>query len=177
MQLCDCCHDNINGQQTYFNYCPYCKTWNTLYNNNNVIKCNTCSNTWCQGCGHPHQENCEINIYDLKKYNSTWKISGIGLACDYCKGEVPTGKLREYANYCPKCHNWGYLELVSNYEGEEEQRFLHCTHPTCGENYCVNCAMAQRDSYISSFLNDNYSYDEFTDKYFKIKHIRDEKNG
>jgi hypothetical protein len=175
VQLCDCCHENIDGQQTYFNYCPYCKTWNTLYNNNSVITCNTCHNTCCQGCGHSHSEDCEINIYDLKKYNNTWKISAIGLACDYCRNDVPTGKLREYANYCPKCHNWGYLTLESNYEGTEEQRFLHCTN--CDENYCVNCAMAQRDSYISSFLNDNYFYDDFTAKYFKIKHIRDELNG
>lgn len=175
VKFCDCCHDNIDGQQTYFNYCPYCRTWNTLYNSNNIIKCNTCPNTWCQGCGHSHNEECENNTKDLKKYNSTWQISGIGLSCDYCRNEVPTGKIREYANYCPKCHNWGYLTLKTEYSETEEQRFLHCSF--CGENYCVNCAMAQRDSYISSFLNDNYAYDDFTKKYFKIKHIRDVKNG
>lgn len=173
IQLCDCCHTNIDGQQTYFNYCPYCKTWNTLYDNQGVIKCNACEHTWCEGCGHSHTEECSMNENDLKEYNNTWKISAIGIPCNYCKNDISYGKMREYANYCPKCHNWGYMILQTEYEDDEERRFLHCT--SCGENYCVNCATSQGNSFITSFFGDQYYYyDDFIKKYFKMTHIRDD---
>lgn len=173
-RMCECCSENITGTQIYFNYCPYCKTWNTLYDNNNVINCNTCHKTWCQGCGHPHNVPCIEREYTLKKY-SEWKITAIGLPCNYCRNDIPYGKTREYANYCPKCHSWGYLELETTYsQNGDEQRFLHCTHSGCNESYCVNCSISQGQGFIQTFLNNNVDYRLFNSKYFKIKHIRDD---
>ena len=175
VKVCDCCAEHTDGQQTYFNYCPHCMTWNTLYNKNNVIACNTCSTTWCQGCGHPYGIDCNNTSLDLKKYND-WNINGIGAPCNYCKNEIPYGKTREYANYCPKCHRWGYLTLETEYNNDgDEQRFLHCDY--CGESYCVNCSIAQGQSFIYNFLNDStkYYYDDIFEKNFlKIRHIRDD---
>ena len=173
VRICDCCAENIDGIQTYFNYCPRCRTWNTLYNKGNVIACTGgCNLTWCQGCGHPYNVNCTDKSLDLKKYDS-WHISAIGMSCDYCKNEIPHGKTRIYADYCPKCHKWGYLTLETEYNSDgEEQRFLHCD--SCNESYCVNCAISQGKSFIKSFLNDNIAYDYFTENFAKIRHIRDD---
>ena len=173
VRFCDCCPESINGRQTYFNYCPHCKTWNTLYNKNNLIACTACSNTWCPACGHTTGIECSNKIYDLKKY-SDYNISAIGLECNYCKNEVPSGKNREYANYCPKCHRWNYLTLETKYDNGNERRFLHCDY--CGEFYCVNCSISQGKSFIKNFLNDNttYDYQTFTKNFEKLKYIRDD---
>lgn len=176
VKTCECCPEHLDGKQLYFNYCPRCQTWNTLYNNNNVIACNACSTTWCQACGHPYGVACTDKTLQLKKYNE-WFISATGMPCEYCANEIPYGKVREYANYCPKCHNWGYLTLETQYNSKgEEQRFLHCTHPSCGESYCANCSISQSKSFIKNFFADNtlYSYDYFVKNYFKITHIRDD---
>lgn len=172
-QTCDCCMDTVSTQ-TYFNYCPICKTWTTLYNKRNRITCSSCFNEWCQSCGHLIKDDCSNTLYNLKKYNE-WRISEIGLPCSYCKGDISYGKRREYANYCPKCHNWGYLTNITEYENGEERRFLHCD--SCGESYCVNCSISQGQSFITSFLNDRvegpmYGLSDF--KNYKIKHIRDD---
>ena len=174
LRMCDCCPEDVSSTQTYFNYCPSCKTWNTLYNNNDFITCNTCHQKWCQGCGHLQDRPCTEREFNLKQYNEG-KISAIGLPCDYCKNDIPYGKNREYANYCPKCHQWGYLTLETEYNiNGEEQRFLHCDY--CNESYCVNCSISQGRSFIKTFLGDNVNYDyiKFTEQYFKIKHIRDD---
>lgn len=173
VKVCDCCNDGSLGERTFFNYCPICKTWNTLYNKNNVISCTSCHTEWCQSCGHPHEYDCTNKAYDLKEY-SLWRITAIGLPCSYCKDDISYGKNREYANYCPKCHKWGYLTLETEYEDGEERRFLHCDY--CHEDYCVNCSISQGKSFIKNFINDNTNYDyaSFTNKYSKIKHIRDD---
>lgn len=173
VKTCECCPEDISGTQTYFNYCPHCKTWNTLYNNNNVISCNACHNTWCQACGHITGQVCTNKTNNLKKYNE-FVISAIGMPCNYCKNEIPYGKTRQYANYCPKCHQWNYLRLENEYENGEERRYLHCDY--CGESYCANCSISQGRSFINNFLNDNtiYDYNTFIENFRKIKHIRDE---
>lgn len=171
VKVCDCCTNGSTGQRTYFNYCPICKTWTTLYNNKNVITCTSCHTEWCQSCGHPYGYDCSNKTYDLKLYN-LWRISAIGLPCDYCRDDISYGKLREYANYCPKCHKWGYLRLDTEYINNTEQRFFYCD--SCHEAYCVNCSISQGQSFIKNFINDNTDYASFTDKYRKIKHIRDD---
>ena len=173
VKTCECCPEDISGKQTYFNYCPHCKTWNTLYNNNNLISCTACHNTWCQACGHETNQPCTNRANNLKKY-SEFVISSVGLPCNYCKNEIPYGKNRQYANYCPKCHQWGYLTLETEYQNGEERRFLHCDY--CNESYCANCSISQGRSFITNFLNDNtiYDYNTFIENFRKIKHIRDE---
>ena len=96
------------------------------------------------------------------------------MPCNYCKNEIPYGKTRQYANYCPKCHQWNYLRLENEYENGEERRYLHCDY--CGESYCANCSISQGRSFIKNFLNDNtvYDYNTFIENFHKIKHIRDE---
>ena len=174
IKFCDCCPTDAEGVQTYFNHCPRCHTWNTLYNKNNVIACKGCSITWCQSCGHPYNVNCSDNSLKLKKY-SDWKISATGMPCEYCKNEIPYGKVREYANYCPKCWHWGYLTLETKHNNDgDEQHFLHCDH--CNESYCVNCSISQGESFIKNFFNSEtlYNYDNFAKKYWKITHTRDD---
>ena len=146
--------------------------WNVLYESGNVIKCESCSNTWCQGCGQLKNVDCSIKEKNLKKYNSEWTISAIGTNCDYCDGDIPSGKLREYANYCPKCHKWGYLRLETKEYKDTERHFFHCD--SCEEDYCVNCSISQGKSFIKSFLNDNVYYENFINNYRKITHIRDD---
>ena len=174
VQSCSCCSSGVTGSQTYFNYCPICKTWTTLYNKKNHITCSNCHSSWCQGCGHNTKYECANKKYDLKLYN-LFSISAIGMPCSYCKDKIPYGKTREYANYCPKCHQWGYLTQETHYEDGEERRFLHCDY--CNELYCVNCSISQRQSFIKTFLNDRYNKDEFTRKFGKLTHIRDDING
>ena len=174
-QTCDCCND-ISSTQTFFNYCPHCETWTTLYNKQNRITCSSCSREWCQSCGHLVSNDCGNTTFDLKKYNA-WRISAVGLPCSYCKDDISYGKTREYANYCPKCHNWGYLTTTTEYENGEERRFLHCDY--CKESYCVNCSISQGQGFIKSFLNDRVNnqndYIGLSDfQNFKIKHIRDD---
>lgn len=171
-EMCDCCDTTSVGKKTYFNYCPHCKMWNVLYESGNVIKCESCSNTWCQGCGQLKNVDCSIKEKNLKKYNSEWTISAIGTNCDYCDGDIPSGKLREYANYCPKCHKWGYLRLETKDYKDTERHFFHCD--SCEEDYCVNCSISQGKSFIKSFLNDNVYYENFINNYRKITHIRDD---
>ena len=99
------------------------------------------------------------------------------MSCDYCRNEIMIGKTREYANYCPKCHNWGYLTLDSEYIDGQECRVFVCDHPDCGEKYCVNCSTPLSVGKKKSFIDDNkkYFYDEDKDTIFqKIKHIRDD---
>ena len=179
---CNCCA-NTKGVMEFFNYCPHCKTWNTLYESEHIIKCNTCSTTWCPSCGHVQGYNCGTTTYDLKEYNNTNKIVGMTMYCDYCRNKIPTGLSREYANYCPKCHNWGYLRIEDKIVNNQEMRVLHCTHPSCGETYCLNCSISQGTSFITNFLNDSTSLskqngfvtpDIFNNKFYKLTHIRDE---
>lgn len=171
-EFCDCCDTTATGKQIFFNYCPYCKAWNVLYENNNVITCDSCHKNWCQSCGHPKNVDCSIKESNLKKYNSEWTISAIGTSCDYCDGDIPSGSLREYANYCPKCHKWGYLRLETKDYKNTEKHFFHCD--SCNEDYCVNCSISQGKSFIKSFLNDNVYYKNFINNYKKITHIRDD---
>ena len=83
-QMCSCCSTDISGQQEYFNYCPHCRTWNTLTNKNGHIVCNSCSNIWCEGCGHLISNSCEYTERDLKPY-SEFNIKGLGTFCNYCQ--------------------------------------------------------------------------------------------
>lgn len=170
-KTCVCCTEDISGTQTYFNYCPHCKTWNTLYHSGNTIACNACHNNWCQACGHMIGTDCSNRQYNLKRYND-FVISVESIPCDYCKNEMPQGKKRQYANYCPKCHGWNYLDISDEYINGENRRFLHCSN--CGESYCANCSISQGKSFIKSFLNDNYGYNAFVSNFRKIKHIKDE---
>lgn len=177
--VCGCCDEHVSGIQEYFNYCPHCKTWNTLYESQNIIKCDGCSHSWCPGCGHLKDEPCGSTSGDLKPY-STNKISGMTMYCHYCKDKIPTGLSREYANYCPKCHKWGYLRIEDDIVDGEQMRFLHCD--SCNESYCLNCSISQGKSFITNFLNDNttlkenqfYTVDDFNNRYYKLTHIRDE---
>lgn len=176
---CGCCDDGSGGVREYFNYCPHCHTWNTLYENQHLIKCDGCTNVWCPGCGHLKGNDCGVTNYDLKLYNTN-KISGMTTHCSYCKDKIPTGLSREYANYCPKCHYWGYLTIEDKTINGEDVRVLYCSH--CHESYCLNCSISQGTSFITNFLNDNttlkendfYTVDDFNNKYNKLTHIRDE---
>ena len=71
---CECCDNGLGGIREYFNYCPHCKTWNTLYENQHIIKCDACSTTWCPNCGHVKGNECNDKTYDLKEYNNINKI-------------------------------------------------------------------------------------------------------
>lgn len=175
-EMCDCCDNATSGRRTYFNYCPNCNMWNVLYDDGTTIKCETCRNLqWCQSCGHLKTMDCSIIEKDLKRYDSQWTIKAIGTSCDYCDGDIPTGKVREYANYCPKCQTWGYLTLETEPYKDTERHFFRCNNSKCNEKYCVNCSISQREGFIKSFLNDNVFYDDkFRKKYQKITHIRDD---
>lgn len=173
-QMCDCCDTREGGTVTYFNYCPNCQKWNLLYDDDNIIKCDGCTYTWCQGCGHVKNADCSNTTFDLKKYETRWTISAIGTNCDYCKDAIDEGKTREYANYCPKCKNWGYLTLETETYNNTERHFFRCTHPSCGEKFCVNCGISQGVGFIKNFLDDNIVYEKFIEKFQKITHIRDD---
>ena len=112
------------------------------------------------------------SLQSLKKYNTQWTVRALSTSCDYCDGDIPSGSLREYANYCPKCHKWGYLRLETQNYNNSERRFFHCD--SCQEDYCVNCSISQGKSFIKSFLNDNVFYGDFINKYKKMTHIRDD---
>ena len=177
---CGCCDHGAGGVREYFNYCPHCKTWNTLYESQYIIKCNACSNTWCPGCGHIHNKDCGFTELDLKAYSGVNKISGMTTYCNYCRDKIPVGLSREYANYCPKCHQWGYLKIDDKVLDGETVRLLHCSY--CNEDYCLNCSISQGGSFITNFFNDQtslkdnvfYTVDDFNNKYRKLTHIRDE---
>ncbi|MBR3208654.1 MAG: hypothetical protein IKF82_00140 [Bacilli bacterium] len=182
-QMCPCCYQNISEVQEYFNYCPYCKTWNTLSDNKGKIICDACNRTWCEACGHPHGEECSYNEKNLKRYNE-FNIQGLGTYCDYCRDKIFEGRVREYANYCPKCHQWGYLRLDSTFLQKGECRVFICDN--CHEEYCVNCSTSLKIGKIDSFLDDRvYYYDDSVKSFYtdevqtkkellRIKHIRDE---
>lgn len=180
--VCSCCDDLNRGVMEYFNYCPHCKTWNTLYESQSVIKCQGCSNVWCPGCGHDKGVPCTNTAYDLKVYGGNNVISGMTTHCDYCKDKIPTGLSRVYANYCPECHTWGYLLIQDKMINNEERRVLQCTYPGCGASYCLNCATSQGTEFNLHFLNDDtlldqkdfWTVDKFNNKYKKLTHIRDE---
>ncbi len=179
---CQCCSDASGGIKEYFNYCPHCKTWNTLYESQGLVKCNACSNTWCSSCGHNKNIECGNIQFDLKEYNGTNRIIGMTTHCDYCKDKIPTGMSRVYANYCPECHTWGYLEIQDKIINNEDRRVLQCTYPGCGASYCLNCAISQGTEFNINFLNDRtlldqdqfWTIDQFNNKYKKLTHIRDE---
>lgn len=180
--VCSCCDDLSGGVREYFNYCPHCKTWNTLYENQSTIRCSACSTVWCPNCGHDKNIECGNTTYDLKVYGGTNRISGMTTHCDYCKDKIPTGLSRVYANYCPECHKWGYLVIEDKIVNNEERRVLQCTYPGCGASYCLNCSISQGTEFNLHFLNDStlldqknfWTVDKFNNNYKKLTHIRDE---
>lgn len=171
---CKCCDSKQSGVLEYFNYCPKCKTWNTLSElSSGYITCNSCHSEWCAGCGHIKNVACGNKTYNLKKYPDNM-IMVIGSSCDYCKNSIDSGKIREYANYCPQCQAWGKLKLNTRYDSYgNEVRTLQCE---CGKSYCTNCSISQGTRFISSFLDENkdYYYNDFVQKYKKMTHIRDD---
>ena len=170
---CDCCDEKKSGQASYFNYCPECKTWNTLSEDyEGYITCNSCHLRWCEGCGHLKDGDCTNKGKDLKIYADNNIIMAVGTSCKYCKNNIPTGQIREYANYCPKCHKWGYLRLDNQYTNSNENTVIHCDN--CEASYCTNCTIIQGDNFISSFLSNDYYYNDFKEKYPKLTHIRDD---
>lgn len=171
--VCKCCGSKQNGNIEYFNYCPICQTWNTLSEGyDGYITCGNCHHKWCEGCGHPTHIDCSNNTYDLKEYISNM-IGAVGTPCEYCKNDIPSGKVREYANYCPVCHKWGKLHIETKYTSDGDiRRVLQCS--SCNEFYCTNCSISQSKKFIPSFVNKEYYYKDFIERYKKIIHVRDD---
>lgn len=170
---CECCDETKTGEAEYFNYCPECKTWNTLSEGyDGYITCSSCHLKWCAGCGHLKDIECGNKSKNLKEYSMNNIVMTTGTSCSYCKDHIPTGQVREYANYCPRCHEWGYLRLDKEYSEDEENTVIHCDH--CDTSYCTNCTIMQGDKFISSFLSKDYYYKDFIEKYPKLTHIRDD---
>lgn len=169
---CDCCDQNETGQKEYFNYCPECQMWNTLSETyDGYITCSKCHLKWCEGCGHLKGVDCSEKARNLKTYAGNI-IMAVGTSCEYCKNQIPTGTVKEYANYCPKCYKWNYLRLDHEDVNNNEGSVLHCDY--CDTSYCTNCAIIQGDDFISSFLSKDYYYQDFIKKYKKLIHIRDD---
>ena len=155
-KMCDCCSD-ISGQKSYLNYCPKCGTWKTLYEVNYQIKCSTCNTTYCEACGHDISVSCSNSMYNLKEYDQN-VISDTATSCNYCEAQIPTGDKKEYANWCPYCHQWGYLHVN---EDKESKKTLECTY--CNKSFCLNCGVLQDQTFVNSYIQTPITFQSYKD--------------
>ena len=174
-KTCDCCDNNSNGQASFFNYCPKCQTWNTLSEINYEIICSSCHTHFCENCGHDTTQSCNVKTYDLKHY-STNKIISESTHCDYCIMQIPEDFVKEYANYCPYCHKWGYLHTIEEKDiNGQKKNLLECTF--CKQQYCANCSTIQNEAFSKSFIDKNIKYDDIKDKIYKLPFVRNDSYG
>lgn len=174
-KTCDCCNNDSNGQATFFNYCPKCQTWNTLSEINYDIVCSSCHTHFCENCGHDNTQSCNIKTYDLKKYDEN-KIISESTHCDYCIMQIPENFVKEFANYCPHCHKWGYLHTIEEKDiNGQNKKLLECTF--CKQKYCANCATIQNETFARSFIGKDIKYNDIKDKMMKLAFVRNDSYG
>ena len=153
-KMCNCCGD-VSGQKSYLNYCPKCGAWKTLYEVNYQIKCSSCNAMYCEGCGHDLSSNCSVDTYNLKEYEQNI-ISDVATSCNYCDAQIPIGEKKEYANWCPYCHQWGYLYVR---EDKESKKTLECTY--CNKSFCLNCGTLQNQNFINSYIQTPITFQDY----------------
>ena len=153
--MCQCCN-NPPGEMSYLNYCPSCGSWKTLAEVNHHIKCSTCKTVYCEGCGHDTSVSCSMTNNNLKVYSENI-ISDVATECDYCEAQIPTNEEKEYANWCPYCHQWGFLHVIES----ESRKTLECTY--CNKSFCMNCGILQNQNFVNSYMQTPITFQSYED--------------
>ena len=166
-QTCSNCDEGHNTTSEFINYCPSCKSWNTLIDTSTHIKCISCSQQYCENCGSNILKPSE----KLKKYRNNY-ITGYGTTCNYCNEQLISGTTKEYVNYCPNCKTWNTLYQEEYYDDNEIINVLSCSSKNCGSIFCCTCGIDQKHHGVT-ITNAPAQYTEYKKALRKLKYIRD----